>query len=152
MKTTFARCSGTYYVRCIAFNSDGESKEIVSNPVTTTFEEARMEATAAIVDHSSARALALSQAACRASMKAMADTEIGAGLGKAPLENSVVDAIQEAAAAVGSEVEVADSEITIGFQVAVADQAGHSPSLAWKSEKKWHFHRQKSKKCIYQQV
>ena len=35
-KTTFARGSGTYYVRCIAFNSDGESKEIVSNPVTTT--------------------------------------------------------------------------------------------------------------------
>ena len=35
MKTTFARGSGTYYVRCIVFNGEGESKEIVSNPVTT---------------------------------------------------------------------------------------------------------------------
>ncbi|KAK8842165.1 hypothetical protein M9Y10_026394 [Tritrichomonas musculus] len=35
MKTSFARKPGTYYVRCIVFNSEGESNEIVSNSVTT---------------------------------------------------------------------------------------------------------------------
>ena len=36
MKTSFARKSGRYYVRCIVFNSEGESNEIVSNSVTTS--------------------------------------------------------------------------------------------------------------------
>ena len=36
MKASFACKSGTYYVRCIVFNSDGESNEIVSNSVTTS--------------------------------------------------------------------------------------------------------------------
>ena len=36
MKTSFARKPGTYYVRCIVFNSEGESNEIVSNSVTTS--------------------------------------------------------------------------------------------------------------------
>ena len=36
MKTSFVRKSGTYYVRCIVFNSDGEPNEIMSNPVTTS--------------------------------------------------------------------------------------------------------------------
>ena len=36
MKTSFARKSGKYYVRCIVFNSEGESNEIVSNSVTTS--------------------------------------------------------------------------------------------------------------------
>ena len=36
MKRSFAKKAGTYYVRCIVFNSEGESDEIVSNSVTTT--------------------------------------------------------------------------------------------------------------------
>ncbi|KAK8884623.1 hypothetical protein M9Y10_043739 [Tritrichomonas musculus] len=43
MKTAFACGTGTYYVRCIAFNSDGESNEIVSNPVTTTLSSLTFE-------------------------------------------------------------------------------------------------------------
>ena len=35
MTTTFACKIGKYYVRCIVFNSEGESNEIVSNSVTT---------------------------------------------------------------------------------------------------------------------
>ena len=36
MKTSFYRKPDTYYVRCIVFNSEGESNEIVSNSVTTS--------------------------------------------------------------------------------------------------------------------
>ena len=36
MQTSFAGRTGRYYVRCIAFNSDGESNEILSNSVVTT--------------------------------------------------------------------------------------------------------------------
>ena len=79
---------------------------VLSILIQAVLEEGRMAETAAIVNHSGARARALNQAARRASVKVMADTEIGAGLGKAPLANTVVDAIQE-------EVEVAASEIAI---------------------------------------
>ncbi|KAK8845001.1 hypothetical protein M9Y10_021175 [Tritrichomonas musculus] len=36
INTTFACKIGLYYVRCIVFNTEGESNEIVSNSVTTT--------------------------------------------------------------------------------------------------------------------
>ena len=97
-----------------------------------------MEATAAMNNHSRTRAPALRQAARTASVVAMTDAEIRAVLTKvAPPANTVMDAIQEAVeAAVGTEVEVADSEIALVFQVEAVDQAGHSLSLAWKCGRK----------------
>ena len=97
-----------------------------------------MEETAGIHKNSRTRAPALRQAARAAAVKAMTDTEILAVLTQVvPLANTVRDAIQEAVeAAVGTEVEVADTEIAIGFQVAAVDQAGHSLSPAWKCGRK----------------
>ena len=94
-----------------------------------------MEATAPIGSHSRARAPAPRRAARAAAV--LAATEIRAGLPVAPTANTGRDAIQEEAeAAAGTEVEVAESEIALVLQVAAVDQAGHSPSLAWKRGRK----------------
>ena len=96
-----------------------------------------MEATAAITIQSRTRAPALRQAARSDSVMEMTDTEILAVLAQVPQANTVKNVIQEEVeAAVGTEVEVADSEIRILLQVEAVDQAGHSLSPALKYGRK----------------